>query len=134
MHTHTAHGTRTTHTCSNFKKGMVVQRWDGKIYSSPVFHLDISYTIAAMASFAAPSGDAAAKPVGKQRHMPWVEKYRPERVEDVSHQDEVIKTLKSAIDLGSVPHLLFYGPPGTGSLACRRTVLPYYYLIRLFST
>lgn len=48
------------------------------------------------------------------RQMPWVEKYRPERVEDVAHQDEVVQTLKSAIEQGSVPHLLFYGPPGTG--------------------
>ena len=67
-----------------------------------------------MSSFAAASADGSAKAIGKQRHMPWVEKYRPERVEDVSHQDEVVKTLKYAIDQGSVPHLLFYGPPGTG--------------------
>lgn len=67
-----------------------------------------------MSSFAAASADESTRVTGKQKHMPWVEKYRPERVEDVSHQDEVIKTLKSAIDQGSVPHLLFYGPPGTG--------------------
>jgi replication factor C subunit 2/4 len=47
-------------------------------------------------------------------HIPWVEKYRPERVEDVSHQEEVTSTLKSAILQGSIPHLMFYGPPGTG--------------------
>lgn len=46
--------------------------------------------------------------------VPWVEKYRPERVDDVSHQDEVIKALKKSIEVGSVPHLLFHGPPGTG--------------------
>jgi replication factor C subunit 2/4 len=43
-----------------------------------------------------------------------VEKYRPQGVDDIAHQDEVVKTLKSAIQTGTLPHLLFYGPPGTG--------------------
>jgi replication factor C subunit 2/4 len=35
-------------------------------------------------------------------------------VDDISYQDEVVKTLKNAIQTGTLPHLLFYGPPGTG--------------------
>lgn len=46
--------------------------------------------------------------------VPWVEKYRPERVEDISHQAEVVRTLRTAIEQGNLPHLLFHGPPGTG--------------------
>lgn len=44
--------------------------------------------------------------------QPWVEKYRPQTMEDVVFQDEVILTLKKAIETGSLPHLLFYGTPG----------------------
>jgi len=45
---------------------------------------------------------------------PWVEKYRPQNLNDVSHQNEVIATLQNAVKTNRLPHLLFYGPPGTG--------------------
>lgn len=43
-----------------------------------------------------------------------VEKWRPEKVDDLSHQEEVVRTLKTSIEQGNLPHLLFHGPPGTG--------------------
>ncbi|KAL1527069.1 hypothetical protein AB1Y20_015752 [Prymnesium parvum] len=45
---------------------------------------------------------------------PWVEKYRPKSVDDISHQGEVIESLRCAIEQKNLPHLIFYGPPGTG--------------------
>jgi replication factor C subunit 2/4 len=45
---------------------------------------------------------------------PWVEKYRPMTLEAVSHQTEVVATLQNAVKTGRLPHLLFYGPPGSG--------------------
>lgn len=46
--------------------------------------------------------------------IPWVERYRPKSLSEVSHQTEIISTLKNAIETNRLPHLLFYGPPGTG--------------------
>lgn len=46
--------------------------------------------------------------------LPWVEKYRPAALSDIlSHQD-IIATLRRFIDSNKLPHLLFYGPAGTG--------------------
>ena len=45
---------------------------------------------------------------------PWVEKYRPRSLDDVSHQNEVVSTLRNAVQTGRLPHLLLYGPPGSG--------------------
>ncbi|KAI0738525.1 P-loop containing nucleoside triphosphate hydrolase protein [Daedaleopsis nitida] len=47
-------------------------------------------------------------------NLPWVEKYRPESLDDVvSHQD-ITSTIEKFIEKNRLPHLLFYGPPGTG--------------------
>jgi len=51
---------------------------------------------------------------GDGSSVPWVEKYRPERIEDVAQQDEVCAALKNSLQTGELPNLMFYGPPGTG--------------------
>jgi replication factor C subunit 2/4 len=47
---------------------------------------------------------------------PWVERYRPKSLKDVSHQNEVVATLQNAVQTGRLPHLLLYGPPGSGKV------------------
>ena len=39
---------------------------------------------------------------------------RPSKVDEVSHQTEVVSALRQSVLTGQVPHLMFYGPPGTG--------------------
>ncbi|KTW30694.1 hypothetical protein T552_00407 [Pneumocystis carinii B80] len=46
--------------------------------------------------------------------IPWVEKYRPQSLDEVASQDHTIKVLKKTLQSMNLPHLLFYGSPGTG--------------------
>jgi len=45
----------------------------------------------------------------------WVEKYRPEKLEDLVNQESVKQRLKQLLERKKeLPHLLFAGPPGSG--------------------
>ncbi|CAP20535.1 Protein CBG23770, partial [Caenorhabditis briggsae] len=47
-------------------------------------------------------------------NLPWVEKYRPSKLNELVAHEQVVKTLTKFIENRTLPHLLFYGPPGTG--------------------
>lgn len=47
-------------------------------------------------------------------NLPWVEKYRPQCLDDIYGQNENIRTIRKFAEEGRIPHLLFYGPPGSG--------------------
>jgi replication factor C small subunit len=46
--------------------------------------------------------------------LPWVEKYRPKKLDEVIGQEHILPLLKSFAEKKSMPHLLFAGPPGVG--------------------
>lgn len=46
--------------------------------------------------------------------LPWVEKYRPVNLDDVVSHKDITSTIEKFIDKNRLPHLLFYGPPGSG--------------------
>lgn len=50
--------------------------------------------------------------------MPWVEKYRPSKLEDLVAHEDIISIITRLIDNDNLPHLLLYGPPGTGKVRC----------------
>ncbi|KAI4103116.1 MAG: hypothetical protein L6R37_004002 [Teloschistes peruensis] len=57
---------------------------------------------------------AANLPVEAEDSLPWVEKYRPETLDDVSGHQDILATIIKFVDSNRLPHLLLYGPPGTG--------------------
>ncbi|KAK2973122.1 hypothetical protein RJ640_027094, partial [Escallonia rubra] len=46
--------------------------------------------------------------------MLWVDKYRPKTLDKVAVHEEVAQNLKKLVTEQDCPHLLFYGPPGSG--------------------
>lgn len=44
----------------------------------------------------------------------WVEKYRPQKLDQLAGQKNIIDTIGRLVETNKLPHLLFYGPPGTG--------------------
>ncbi|KAL3533305.1 hypothetical protein ACH5RR_006826 [Cinchona calisaya] len=46
--------------------------------------------------------------------MLWVDKYRPKTLDKVLIHDDVAQNLKKLVTEQDCPHLLFYGPPGSG--------------------
>ncbi|ROW17329.1 hypothetical protein VPNG_01328 [Cytospora leucostoma] len=57
---------------------------------------------------------AANLPVEAEDSLPWVEKYRPATLADVSGHQDILATINKFVDTNRLPHLLLYGPPGTG--------------------
>ena len=59
--------------------------------------------------------------------LPFVEKYRPNSLDQIISQDDIIKTLKKFLNKNSLTHLLFYGTAGTGKTTCAKAIANYLY-------
>jgi replication factor C subunit 3/5 len=46
--------------------------------------------------------------------LPWVEKYRPTKLNQIISQNDIINCLNNITTAEHMPNFLFYGPPGTG--------------------
>ena len=62
---------------------------------------------------------------------PWVEKYRPQKLDDIVGQEHVIPRLKRYVEEKSMPNLMFTGPAGVGktttALALAKEILGDYW-------
>lgn len=52
--------------------------------------------------------------LNKEDYLPWIEKYRPKKLNKIFGQDSIIGCLNKMISAGSLPHMLFHGTSGTG--------------------
>ena len=44
----------------------------------------------------------------------WVEKFRPQNLDQVESQEDIILSLKNCMKTKNIPHMLFFGPSGCG--------------------
>jgi replication factor C subunit 2/4 len=75
------------------------------------------FDLKARKAAAAANGGSGPKPEDNKksaRKQPWVEKYRPKTLSDVTAQDHTVNVLQRTLQASNLPHMLFYGPPGTG--------------------
>lgn len=54
------------------------------------------------------------KNIMPKKVVPWVVKYRPKKLDEIIHQEEIIDVLSNTMKTGNLPHLLLYGQQGTG--------------------
>jgi len=59
---------------------------------------------------------------GNNEHTLWVEKWRPESLDDYVGNDSVKEKVKIYLESGDVPHLLLYGTAGTGKTTLAKLI------------
>jgi replication factor C subunit 3/5 len=65
--------------------------------------------------------------VKSNKLLPWAEKYRPENISGIVYHDKITKSIVNYLSVGKLPHLLFYGPPGSGKTSIILAVAKQYY-------
>ncbi|KAK3053855.1 Subunit of heteropentameric Replication factor C (RF-C) [Extremus antarcticus] len=84
---------------------------DAQMDDAPKVSADITFSSAADTKG---KRSAANLPIEAEDNLPWVEKYRPASLADVSGHHDILATINKFVDANRLPHLLLYGPPGTG--------------------
>jgi DNA polymerase III delta prime subunit len=68
---------------------------------------------------AAGDADDAEAPAGREI---WIEKYRPDNLDDIKGHEQIVERMRSYLEKGELPHLLFSGPAGAGKTTTALTI------------
>ncbi|CAM9200671.1 unnamed protein product [Pylaiella littoralis] len=66
--------------------------------------------------------------------LPWVERYRPRTLSELSGNEDVFRALRSYASIESLPHLILYGPPGSGKTSSILAIARQLYGAEVFSS
>lgn len=66
----------------------------------------------------------------KSINKTWVEKYRPNNIENIVQQDEIKSILNHGFKTKTLTHMLLYGPPGTGKTTTALSIGKHFFHIK----
>jgi len=58
---------------------------------------------------------------------PWIDKYRPQKLDDIVSHDDIKMMLSYSVSKGDLPHLLFHGNSGTGKTSMINVIVTQLY-------